>query len=77
MNKAVATIQKNKTEQIQILLDQYNGRDIFNARVFFEAQDGEMRPGKSGIAFSVAKLPEFADAVQKALAEAKKRGLVK
>lgn len=77
MSDPVAVIQKNKREAIHVLLDEFNGCDIFNARVFFDAGNGTMRPGKAGLAFSVAKLPEFAEAVQRALAEAKRRGLVK
>lgn len=76
MCEPIATIQKNKREAIHVLLDEFNGHDIFNARVFYEAQDGTMRPGKAGVAFAVAKLPEFAQAVQKALTEAQRRGLV-
>ncbi|RWR08480.1 transcriptional coactivator p15/PC4 family protein [Paenirhodobacter populi] len=74
----IATIQKNaRGEEIRVTLGEYNGHDLFNARVFFEAQDGSKRPSKAGIAFKVETLPEFAKAVQQALAEAQARGLVK
>ncbi|MBB1498475.1 transcriptional coactivator p15/PC4 family protein [Paracoccus sp. MC1862] len=76
MSKPVATIQKNKREAIHVLIDEFNGRQIFNVRVFYEAEDGSVRPGKAGIAFSITKLPEFAEAVQKALTEAQRQGLV-
>ncbi|WP_283177935.1 PC4/YdbC family ssDNA-binding protein [Gemmobacter sp. 24YEA27] len=56
---------------------EYGGHQLFNARVFFEAQDGGMRPGKAGVAFQLDALPEFARAVTAALDEAQVRGLVK
>lgn len=76
MCEAIAKIRKNSREDIAVLLDEFNGHQIFNARVFYQAQDGTMRPGKAGIAFRVDLLPEFAQAVQGALEEARRRGLV-
>lgn len=74
----IAAIRKNaRGEEIHVTLSQYGGHDLFNARVFFEAQDGTMRPGKAGLAFRLDTLPAFAEAVQQALTEAKARGLVK
>ena len=45
----------------------FNGYRLFNMRVFFEAEDGSMRPGKNGLAFKVDKLEEFAEAVTNGL----------
>ena len=52
----IATIKKNSREEIRLSLDMFNGHRLFNMRVFFEAEDGSMRPGKSGLAFKVNKL---------------------
>lgn len=74
----IAEIRKNALgEEIRVGLSEYGGLQLFNLRVWFEAQDGSMRPGKSGLAFTVDRLPEFADAVQVALAEARRLGLLK
>jgi len=73
----IASIRKNAREEIRVVLDEFNGRPIFSARVWFEADDGLMRPGKSGIGFAVDKLPDFADAVSLALEKGRARGLVK
>lgn len=74
----IAAIQKNaRGEEIRVSLGEYGGHQLFNARVFFEAQDGSKRPGKAGIAFRIDTLPEFAAAVQEALEAAKAKGLVK
>ncbi|HEV7254499.1 MAG TPA: transcriptional coactivator p15/PC4 family protein [Mesorhizobium sp.] len=75
MNKPIAIIPKNKKETLNISLDEFNGHDLFSARVWFQADDG-MRPSKSGLAFRVALLPEFAKAVNEAISEAERRGLL-
>lgn len=69
-DKHIATIPKNSTEEIRITLGSYKGHELFNARVWFEGEDGTMRPGKAGIAFKLDKLPAFAEAVAAALKEA-------
>lgn len=72
----IATIPKNSREEIRITLSEYGGHKLFNTRVFFEAQDGSMRPGKAGIAFRLETLPDFVRAATAALDEARLRGLV-
>lgn len=74
--RLIATIQKNSTEEIRVSLGEYNGHQLFNARVFFQAADGSMRPSKTGVAFKVDKLSDFAAAVTDALTEAKREGLL-
>jgi hypothetical protein len=76
MDKSLAIIPKNRREEIRVGLDEYNGYDLFSARVWFSSDDG-VHPGKSGIAFKLSLLPEFARAVEATVAEAKKRGLLK
>ncbi|TIX18499.1 MAG: hypothetical protein E5V41_05870 [Mesorhizobium sp.] len=73
----VATIKKNSREEISISLDFFNGHRVFNARVFYEAEDGSRRPGRAGIAFTVDKLEAFAEGVTSALMAAKSKGFVK
>lgn len=73
----IATIKKNSREEIRVSLDVFNGHRLFNMRVFFEAEDGSMRPGKNGLAFKVDKLQEFAGAVATGLETAIARGFLK
>lgn len=73
----LVTIPKNSLEEIRVSLSEFNGHQLFNIRVWYRADDGDMRPGKSGLAFKVDKLPDFADAVSLALEKARERGLVK
>jgi hypothetical protein len=77
MSDPIAILKKNRREEIHVSLDKFKGCDLFNMRVWYEAEDGQLRPGKNGLAFKVDKLPEFIDAANKALSEAKARRLLK
>lgn len=72
----VAEIRKNSKEVIRITFSEFNGRPIAGARVWFKADDGTWRPGKSGIAFKIALLPAIADALTQTVAEARAAGLL-
>jgi hypothetical protein len=69
-DQVIVTIAKNEREEIRVTIGEFNGRPIFGVRVWFEAADCSMRPGKAGIAFKVELLPEFAKAVAEAAARA-------
>lgn len=49
---------------------------LLSVRVWFEGDDGQMRPSKAGLALKVDKLPGFASAVSFALEKAREQGLV-
>lgn len=68
------TIPKNAREEIRVELAEYNGADILNSRVWFKADDGEYRPSRKGVAFSIAALPAYLAAIEAAHAEAVRRG---
>lgn len=76
MKKMIAEIPKNRTETIRISIDEYNSHDMVALRVWFQADDGEMRPGKSGINFRVGLLLQMHEALGRALDEARAAGLV-
>lgn len=61
----IAEIQKNKRERIRISIDQYEGRDFLNVRVWFE-KEGCLRPGRDGITCRLDLLPEIRKALQSA-----------
>lgn len=56
-------IRKNAREEIRITLDDFKGRQLVNLRVWFDAGDGEYRPGKQGVAFRLDLLPEVLEAL--------------
>ena len=59
----VAAIQKNSREEFRVSREDYNGHDLINVRVFYDAGDGLMRPGKQGVAFKAALLPDILQAL--------------
>ena len=51
---------------IRITREDFKGHDVVSFRVFYDAGDGEMRPGKQGVAFRAALLPDFLKALEQA-----------
>jgi hypothetical protein len=75
-DEIIATVQKNSREEVRVSFSEFNGHELLNLRVWFEADDGSMRPGKAGLAFKINKLPDFADAISLALEKARQQRLV-
>lgn len=71
----VAEWPTKRGEILRVGIEQYKSSWLFNVRRWFEADDGEMRPGK-GLAISVKHLPRLAEATTKALAIARQRGFL-
>lgn len=63
-------IQKNSTEKIRVTLSEYKGYQFIDIRVYFEADNGEWKPTKKGIAIS----PDKIDEIISLLKEAKNKG---
>jgi hypothetical protein len=74
----IATVEKNTLEEVRVALDEFHGIDLIDIRVFadFTGTHAEKRPTKKGISLKVAKLPELIEALEKARAEAERRGLL-
>ncbi len=71
----IAEWPRNAREVIRVALDKYNGRHTINARVWYR-DDDTLKPGKSGMTLAVKHLPALADALGKALAQARELGLI-
>lgn len=56
-------IKKNERDVIRIERQDFKGHDLINIRVFYDAGDGEMKPGKQGVAFRAALLPDIVNAL--------------
>ncbi len=80
MNKTIATISKNQREEVRVALSEFekDGKayDMVSARVFYDAGNGEMKPGRNGINISVKLLPELVTALRQAESEARAAGLL-
>lgn len=69
MSTPAIEIRKNTREVIRINRADFKGHDVVNVRVFFDAGDGDMKPGKQGVAFRAALAPELIEALQSLVAE--------
>jgi hypothetical protein len=80
MNKTITTIPKNQREEIRVALSEFDSKDtthdMISARVFHDAGNGEMKPGRNGLNVPVRLLPELVTALQQAEAEARAAGLI-
>jgi hypothetical protein len=74
----VAKFWKNRwrRDAIVVSLSPYEGRNLISVRTHTTSQDGKMLPTVKGVAMAVARLPELAKAINKALAKAKELGLI-
>jgi hypothetical protein len=63
----VRSIEKGLGSRIHIRLSKFRDRDYLDIRNFYEAEDGEWKPTRKGIAVPV----DLYDDVMKALTEAK------
>ena len=64
MMTKVAEIQKNSRETYRVTKEIYQGVDLLNVRVWFKAEDGEMRPTRKGIAVKLEQWPELLKAIE-------------
>ena len=62
-------IQKNTLEKIRIQRTNFNGHELIDIRVYYEAENGEWKPTKKEIAFSLS----LANEVIKGITEESKK----
>jgi hypothetical protein len=74
----IATIEKNKLEEIRVGLSEFNGHDLLNIRIWAAPRNGgaERIPTKAGICCNVRLLPDLIAALQKAEVAARQAGLL-
>ena len=62
--------QKNdRGEMVRIVREDYKGTDLVNIRVWYRADNGEMRPSKTGIAINSGQIDQLIEALQAVKAE--------
>ncbi|MFO1143166.1 MAG: transcriptional coactivator p15/PC4 family protein [Amaricoccus sp.] len=69
MTGLIASFRKNANEEVRVSLDDFSGHLLVNVRVWYSTANGEMRPGKQGIAVRVEQLPDLTAALAKAAKE--------
>jgi hypothetical protein len=73
----ICDVPKNTREVLRFQLTEFKGHKLVSIRVFYKVDGSdEMRPGKSGIAFRVEKLPELQAAIAKAIDAARAEGFI-
>ena len=66
-NEVIHEFQKKANERVRAEFCKYKGRDLFNLRVYFQADspDEEWLPTKRGIALSEDHIPDLTEAIDK------------
>lgn len=72
----IAVIPKNLREELRVSLSEFNGHQLANLRIWFEAEYGTKRPGNKGLAFKIEKLTAVIAALQELETEARRRNLL-
>lgn len=62
----IAEIPKNSRELIRVERTAFQGHQLINARVWFRADEGELRPSKKGLSVKLDQAEALADAILRA-----------
>jgi Transcriptional Coactivator p15 (PC4) len=71
----IAGWPRNKREVIRVSLDEYQGRTIIDLRCWWYDDQGELKPGRSGLTLALKHLPTLASGPADASARAEGLGL--
>lgn len=64
MEKPVYSFPKNALEELRVYVSEYKKRDYINLRVFYKADEGEMKPTPKGLTLSVDLIDDLVKAVE-------------
>jgi hypothetical protein len=67
---------RNRKQTIVGAIKQYEGHVFFDCRLFDTNAEGQAVPTTKGVTVGIAQLPRFVAGVNKALAEARRLGLL-
>jgi len=67
---------RQRKDAVVVSLSTYEDRNLISVRLFTTSTDGKMLPTAKGVSLVVARLPELAAAINRALAKAKELGLL-
>lgn len=75
-SEVVAKFEKNSREEVWVSIDDFRGRKIINIRVHYRSETGQWLPGKQGLALSVDRYRDLAEAVLQLGEKLKAEGLL-
>ena len=61
--------KNDRGEVVRIVREDYKGADLVNIRVWYRADNGEMRPSKTGITINGSQIDQLIEALQAVKAE--------
>ena len=68
--KILANIPRSATEEIQIAINEYKGKQYLDLRVYYTTDDGlNWNPTKKGVTFSPERLIDLKAAIETAIKE--------
>ncbi len=59
MSTVVAEMEKSVNEKILFSLSEFKGKSYADIRVYYEDDDGELKPTKKGITIALDRFAEF------------------
>jgi len=74
--EVVASFEKNSREEVRVSVDDFRGRKIINIRVYYRSESGSWSPGKQGLAISVDRYRDLAEAMLKLGEKLQAEGLI-
>lgn len=75
--EVVAQFEKNSREEVRVSVDDFRGRKIINIRAYYRSESGTWLPGKQGLALSVDRYRDLAEAILKLGEKLQADGLLK
>lgn len=72
----VAKFEKNSREEVWVSVDEFRGKKIINVRVHYRSEQGDWKPGKQGLAISVDRYRDLAEAVLQLGEKLREKGLL-
>jgi len=67
---------RQRRDAITVSLSTFENRNLISVRLYTTSTDGKMLPTAKGVSLVVARLPELATAIARALAKARELGLI-
>lgn len=77
VDEILTTIARPGGEELRLTLSDYKGHRFINARIWYSAGGGEMRPGRQGVTIPLWAIPDMREALDQAEAIAVRDGLLK
>lgn len=75
MDRHIATVPKNRQEQVRVEISEFRGHDLVNIRTFFESNDAGCLPTKKGVSLKLERLDELIEALHETRVQAHANGL--